>query len=64
MSELGNENQVALLRQSMLYTKDDYDTHGAAISDGNMFKKSILTPEQIHNKVRQWARTGEGHHQV
>lgn len=43
MSEVGNRNQLALLR-TMLFADSE---SGAIVSDGRMFKKAVLTPEEI-----------------
>ena len=49
---MGNDNQMALLRQS-LFMKDAGQGNGmgaysnSVVSDGLMFKKTVLTPEEI-----------------
>lgn len=47
MSDVGNANQLALLRQMMYDSAADPET-GAMISDGRMFKKAAVMPEDIH----------------
>lgn len=47
MSETGNRNQLANLKLMLFDNATDPET-GAMISDGRMFKKAVLTPEEIH----------------
>ncbi|KAJ9526929.1 hypothetical protein QJQ45_025369 [Haematococcus lacustris] len=49
MSELGNDNQLAQLKQSM-FVEDSATGHVTQVSDGLMFKKAVLTPEEILGK--------------
>lgn len=46
MSSAGQVNQLTLLKQNIWAQSTDAET-GAAISDGAMFKKNLLTPEQV-----------------
>ncbi|GLI62082.1 hypothetical protein VaNZ11_004642 [Volvox africanus] len=46
MSEVGNRNQLTLLKTMLFDNAADPDT-GAIVSDGRMFKKAVLTPEEI-----------------
>ncbi len=49
MSEMGNDNQLNQLKQSMFI--EDAATGGhVQVTDGLMFKKTVLTPEEIHGK--------------
>ncbi|KAG1659988.1 hypothetical protein FOA52_009662 [Chlamydomonas sp. UWO 241] len=56
MSEDGNANQLALLKQSMFIVDAKAGGDGAGayasavVSDGLMFKKSMLTPEELKGK--------------
>lgn len=53
MSPLGNDNQIALLKQTMFLVDETNQGNGinnyasAVVSDGLMFKKAVLTPEEI-----------------
>ncbi|GIL75226.1 hypothetical protein Vretimale_7896 [Volvox reticuliferus] len=46
MSEVGNRNQLTLLKTMLFDNAADPET-GAIVSDGRMFKKAVLTPEEI-----------------
>ncbi len=46
MSETGNRNQLTLLKVMLFDNAADPET-GAIVSDGRMFKKAVLTPEEI-----------------
>ncbi|KAG2500666.1 hypothetical protein HYH03_001432 [Edaphochlamys debaryana] len=46
MSEAGNRNQLTLLKMMLFDNAADPET-GAIVSDGRMFKKAVLTPEEI-----------------
>lgn len=52
MSEVGNANQLALLKQMMFDGATDPET-GAHITDGRMFKKAAVTPEDIHGNPKK-----------